>query len=237
MESTLDGILLRDPSHGAAMPVSGDEAGPVLAVLFVRSGVGGCDRFAVRSPLSRLGRSPGNDIVLVAPSVAAEHAELRLRGGLWSLRALVGPSGALVDGLPVIGSALLAPGSEIQLGEVRLTFDSQDRWEDSQIERAAVGEAVEPEMVVVHAAPEAPVAEKSGAIDWANEAEEGAGDSRQAAPLLLREQLPRESRYREASTPFLVLPESESTPRRVWVIAVIATAVIVAVAYFLFQVR
>lgn len=131
MESTLDGLLLRDPSTGMLVPAVGDEAEPVLAVLFVRSGVGGVDRIPVRSSTARVGRAPNNHVVLVAPTVASEHAELCLRGGLWSLRDLGSAGGSLVDGHAVQGSTLLAPGSEIQLGEVRLSFDPQDRWQDS----------------------------------------------------------------------------------------------------------
>ena len=64
MEPTLDGILLRDPSQSALESAMGDDAGPVLALLFVRSGVGGADRFPIRRVTSRLGRAPDNDVVL-----------------------------------------------------------------------------------------------------------------------------------------------------------------------------
>lgn len=147
MESTLNGLLLRDPSLGTLAPAMGNEAGPVLAVLFVRSGVGGVDRFPVRRTTAQLGRGPGNDVVLVAPSVSLEHAELRLRGGLWTLRDLGSTAGSLVDGVAVVERALLAPGSEVQLGEVRLAFDPQDRWEDSPAELAPVAAAVAPSPV------------------------------------------------------------------------------------------
>lgn len=140
MESTLDGILLRNPSRGTLVPLPGNEAAPVLAVLFVRAGVGGVDHFPVHSARVRLGRASDNDIVLAAASVAPEHAELRLEGGLWSLRDFGTPTGSRVDGVPVAGTALLAPGSEFQVGEVRLAFDPQDCWEDS------LGE-VSPELV------------------------------------------------------------------------------------------
>lgn len=204
MESTLDGILLRDPSQNALESAMGDEAGAVLAVLFVRSGVGGVDRFPIRRVTSRLGRAPDNDVVLVAPSVAPEHAELQLRGGLWTLRDLGAPSGSLVDGAAVEGTALLAPGSELQLGEVRLAFDPQDRWEDSPAE-------------VVPVVPEPEAAESSTT-----------GQELLAV---------RERYFREASTPFLVLPESEAPPRGVWFFAAAVVVAIVAIAYFLLQAR
>lgn len=214
MESTLDGLLLRDPSSGTLVPAMGDEAGPVLAVLFVRSGIGGVDRIPVRSTTARVGRSPENDVVLVAPTVATEHAELRLRGGLWSLRDLGSASGSLVDGAPVQGAALLAPGSEIQLGDVRLAFDPQDRWDDSPVELPPLEEA---EVEMASAAPM--VAEDA------------------PAPVFEDDPIEPSARFREASTPFLVMPESDAPSRRVWFIAVAVTLAIVAVAYFLLQAR
>ncbi|MEO5798204.1 MAG: FHA domain-containing protein [Gemmatimonadales bacterium] len=218
MESTLDGLLLRDPSSGMLVPAMGDEAGPVLAVLFVRSGVGGVDRFPVRATTARLGRAPDNDVVLVAPSVALEHAELRLRGGLWSLRDLGASGGSLVDGAGVAGAALLAPGSEIQLGEVRLAFDPQDRWDDSPVEMAEVVEAAAPAVELVEPAEPVVDLDPSRFVD----------DD---------EPTDRTRRFREASTPFLVMPESEAPSRRVWFIAAVAVVAIIAIAYFLLQAR
>ncbi len=189
----------------------------MLAVLFVRSGVGGVERFPVRSTTARLGRAPDNDVVLVAPSVAPEHAELWLRGGLWSLRDLGSTGGSLVDGAAVAGAALLAPGSEIQLGEVRLAFDPQDRWEDSPAEVAI--EAPEPVPEVEEVPPlESVVLDPARFVDEVEPTE-------------------RIRRFHEASTPFLVMPESEAPSRRVWFIAAVAVVAIVAVAYFLLQAR
>lgn len=183
------------------VPSSGAEAGPLLAVLFVRSGVGGGDRFLVRGATARLGRSPDNDVVLVAPSVGPTHAELSLRGGLWSLQELGAASGTLVDGVAVRGSALLAPGSEIQLGEVRLAFDPRDRWEDSPVESA--------------------VAEVAAASPPAITAAVAAAGRASVQDL----------HFHEASTQFVILPESESDSGRTWFIA---AAVVLAVATFLY---
>ena len=191
MEFTLDGILLRDPGVGTLVPARETEPGPVLAVLFVRSGVGGVDQFPVKAATVRLGRAPDNDIVLVAPSVSPSHAELRLRGGLWSLNDLGSATGSQVDGVAVQGSALLAPGSELRLGDVRLAFDPRDRWDDSPVERALVVAPVTP--ATVH--------------------------------------------FREASTPFVIMPESEAHPRRGQFIAAAVVVAIVTLLYFLLQAR
>lgn len=207
MEYTLDGIPRAHPGLGTLAAPVGDDAGPVLAALFVRSGVGGVDCFWAREATVRLGRAPDNDIVLVAPSVSPEHAELTLRGGLWTLRDLGSATGSLVDGVAVRDSALLAPGSDIRLGDVRLAFDPRDRWEDSPVERAPE-EAVVPLPAVV------------------------------AAPVMTAVHAPvRELRFHEASTQFVILPESESDPRRVWFIAAGVVVAIVTLLYFFLKAR
>jgi Inner membrane component of T3SS, cytoplasmic domain len=207
MEFTLDGIPRPHPGLGTmAAPIEGD-ARPVLAELFVRSGVGGVDRFSVCEATVRMGRAPDNGVVLVAPSVSPEHAELTLRGGLWTLRDLGSVTGSLVDGVAVQDAALLAPGSDIRLGEVRLAFDPRDRWEDSPIERARE-EAVATLPAVV------------------------------AEPVATVGHMPvRELRFREASTPFVIMPESESGSRRVWLVAVAVVVAMATLLYFFLKAR
>ena len=191
MEFTLDGIPHSDPAVGT-----------ILAELFVRSGVGGVDRFSVRESTVRLGRAPNNDVVLVAPSVSPEHAELVLRDGLWSLRDLDSASGSLVDGVAVNGSALLGPGSDIRLGDVRLAFDPLDRWEDSPAE-------VVPAAAVGVAPPGGPAVH---------------------VPV-------RELRFHEASTQFVIMPESESDPRRAWLVTAAVVMAMVTLLYFFLKAR
>ncbi|MES2124287.1 MAG: FHA domain-containing protein [Gemmatimonadota bacterium] len=179
------------------MPALGEAAGPVLAVLRVRSGIGGSGEYPIRSFTTRIGRAPGNDVVLVAPTVAPEHARLSLQEGLWSLQAY---AGTVVDGQQVEESGWLAPGSDIRLGEVRLAFDPRDQWVASPELADAPGEL-----------------EPSGTL---------------AVPTPAPEHL---LQYHEASSPFLILPESEPDSRRVWLIAAIVTVAIVALTYFLLQ--
>ncbi len=106
--------------------------GALLAVLLVRSrGVLGSPHMAVRSPTLRIGRDPVSGLRVDHPSVSAEHAELRLRGAVWTVTDLDSINGTWVDGEPVLGALPLAPGSELRLGEVVLAFNPRDRWEDS----------------------------------------------------------------------------------------------------------
>jgi pSer/pThr/pTyr-binding forkhead associated (FHA) protein len=88
----------------------------------------------VRRVVATLGSDSDNDVVLRGDGVASKHAELRLSGGVWTLRTL-GPEGiTVVDGEAVRGEAVLAPGSLLRLGGVSLIFDPEDRWQDSPLE-------------------------------------------------------------------------------------------------------
>jgi hypothetical protein len=134
VEHPLVGPQLRDPMPAPAGPSAGtgdSSLGPLLAVLIVRRGREGGGHVAVRQPLLRIGRDAKNEMVLDAPSVSATHAELRLRGGVWTLLDVGSMNGSWVDGEPVYGAAPLGPGSAIRLGEVELVFSPKDRWEDS----------------------------------------------------------------------------------------------------------
>ncbi|MBA2293306.1 MAG: FHA domain-containing protein [Gemmatimonadales bacterium] len=86
---------------------------------------------AVRSPTLRIGRDPASGLRIDHASVSADHAELRLRGAVWTVTDLDSVNGTWVDGEAVIGALPLAPGSELRLGEVVLAFNPRDRWEDS----------------------------------------------------------------------------------------------------------
>lgn len=130
----MDGSLLRDPGPATLPPPMGG-LGPLLAVLVVRQGGDGGGPLPVRRPTVRLGRDAGNDLVLADPSVSAAHAELRLRGGVWTVTDLGSVNGTWVDGEPVLGALPLAPGSMLRVGEVRLAFAPKDRWEDSPVDR------------------------------------------------------------------------------------------------------
>ncbi len=144
MEPALDGTLRREADRIALARSPGGipgATGPLLAVLVVRSsGTRIAPHVALRLPTIRLGRDEHNGVVVPHQSVSADHAELRLRGGVWTLTDLGSLNGSWVDGEPVLGSLPLAPGSEIRLGDVVFAFGPRDRWEDSP----AVGSPVQP---------------------------------------------------------------------------------------------
>lgn len=101
----------------------------------VRTGSQAGVSLPVRRTLAAVGAVAGNDVVLEAPGVAPRHAQLRLSGGVWTLTDFGSPAGSSVDGQPVHGDALLAPGSALTIGECSLVFDPEDRWQDSSPER------------------------------------------------------------------------------------------------------
>lgn len=169
----------------ATLPLGGEPAqvGPLLAVLILRRGVRGVGHLSVRQPTVRIGREEGNDVVLPAPSLSAAHAELRLRGGVWTLLDLGSMNGSWVDGEPVYGAVPLGPGSLIRLGEVELVFSPKDRWEDSP--RTPIVEAAP-----LEAAPGPPLPE--------------------AAPVILPP--PARARFLDDDVPTFVLPDTTRRP-------------------------
>jgi len=116
----------------------------VLGVLIARRGAPGVGHLAVRQATIRIGRDAANDVRLDRPSISMAHAELRLRGGVWSLTDLGSMHGSWVDGDPVFGALPVGPGSTLRLGEVELVFSPKDRWEDSPGEWVAEPLLIEP---------------------------------------------------------------------------------------------
>lgn len=134
--STLE-LRLDGTSQGSVdtMTASSASLDSVLAILRVRSGFSADHALVVRHEQATIGSDPSSDIVVASEGVAPRHSQLRLRGGVWTYLDFGSPSGSLVDGEPVRGEALLAPGSSVAIGTVQLAFDPQDRWEDSPVER------------------------------------------------------------------------------------------------------
>jgi predicted component of type VI protein secretion system len=187
-------------------PTAMTEGGALLAVLVLRRGLSGAGgHVAVRRPTIRLGRDASNDVAFPSPSVSATHAELRLRGGVWSLTDLGSMNGSWVDGEPVYGAVPLGPGSTVKLGDVEWVFSPKDRWEDS------------PSELVLDAAPlDASLAPP---LD---------------EPSVTPEPLPTAARrFRDEDAPLFVLPEPPRRSG-VWAFILVATAV-AALAFFLRQ--
>ena len=132
MEWYLERMPLRDAESVTESGAGGDT---VLATLRVRRGLSEKLSMPVRHPQSTIGSDPASDLPVEAEGVAPRHGQLRLRGGVWTYVDFGSVEGSRVDGDPVRGEALLAPGSALRIGAVEFAFDPQDRWEDSPPER------------------------------------------------------------------------------------------------------
>jgi hypothetical protein len=105
-------------------------AGPLLAVLVARGPLAGVpDRFSIRHLPVSIGAGADRVFRLGDSSVSEDHAELSLEGGVWILRDRGSAAGTAVDGEPVAGSAVVAPGSAIRFGRVEVVLVPHDRWE------------------------------------------------------------------------------------------------------------
>lgn len=143
--------------------------GALLAEFIPRHGLG-TTVLAVRETSASIGRAVSNPVVLDDPSVSAEHAEVRLRGGIWWLEDLGSVNGSWIDGQPVHGARPLAPGSAVRLGAMEFVFAPHDRWEDSPTievtpespsSRGAGRVLLAPRFVMAESAPSS-----SGPIRW-----------------------------------------------------------------------
>ena len=73
-------------------------------------------------PITTIGRSPTNTIVLESTFVSTEHTRIIYRDrSLW-VEDLGSRNGTLVDGQPVTQPVAVGPGSILQVGDVRFKF-------------------------------------------------------------------------------------------------------------------
>jgi predicted component of type VI protein secretion system len=75
-------------------------------------------------PVTTLGRSPDNTIVLQDETTSVTHARLTRQGGVWWLEDLESRSGTFVNDLPITRPTPLTPGDVIGIGRNRLQFGS-----------------------------------------------------------------------------------------------------------------
>lgn len=74
-------------------------------------------------PVTSIGRSPHNTIVLAAPYASAEHALITWRGGQWWLEDLGSRNGTLLNAVPVQASTVISIGDVITIGEAQLRLE------------------------------------------------------------------------------------------------------------------
>lgn len=72
------------------------------------------------APVTRVGRSEENTLVLDDEFVSSAHAMVSLREGRWWLRDEGSTNGTMVNGQRIEGEMPLREGDELQIGHVRL---------------------------------------------------------------------------------------------------------------------
>jgi len=77
--------------------------------------------FAIAHAPFRIGRDPSNHLQVLDAEVSRDHAEVRFEEGRHVVHTL-GSGATLVNGVSVAGSAPLAEGDEIAVGEMRLRY-------------------------------------------------------------------------------------------------------------------
>lgn len=74
-------------------------------------------------PVTSIGRSQGNTIVLTSNFVSAEHALLTRRGTQWWLEDLGSRNGTLLNQHPLTEATVVSNGDIIGIGETRLKLE------------------------------------------------------------------------------------------------------------------
>jgi pSer/pThr/pTyr-binding forkhead associated (FHA) protein len=74
-----------------------------------------------------IGRGPDSDFVIADATVSRRHAEIHREGYAWIVEDLGSKNGTRVNGRPVGGRALIAPGDELSFGAASARFDPDRR--------------------------------------------------------------------------------------------------------------
>jgi pSer/pThr/pTyr-binding forkhead associated (FHA) protein len=74
-----------------------------------------------------IGRNHDSDFVIGDRTVSRRHAALHREGYRWIVEDLGSRNGTRVNGRPVEGRAVIAPGDELGFGAATARFDPDDR--------------------------------------------------------------------------------------------------------------
>jgi hypothetical protein len=76
-------------------------------------------------PLTSLGRSPTNSIVIADSFASSEHATISLKDGHWWLEDRNSRNGTLLNGEPITASIIITDGDIVSIGNthLKLSFD------------------------------------------------------------------------------------------------------------------
>jgi len=79
-------------------------------------------------PLTSLGRSPTNSVVVEDTFASGDHALIAMRGGRWWLEDRGSRNGTLLNDIPVHGPMILTHGDIIGIGAVKLRLELLDDY-------------------------------------------------------------------------------------------------------------
>jgi pSer/pThr/pTyr-binding forkhead associated (FHA) protein len=74
-----------------------------------------------------IGRGTGSDFVIRDVTVSRRHAAIHREGYAWIVEDLGSKNGTRVNGRPVHGRAVIAPGDELSFGAASVRFDPDER--------------------------------------------------------------------------------------------------------------
>lgn len=94
-----------------------------LRVVSSRSEMPALDTLFPLLPVTSMGRSPNNMIVLPDNYASGEHALLTLRGQQWWLEDLGSRNGTRLNNLPVAGATVVSAGDIIMIGNTHLKIE------------------------------------------------------------------------------------------------------------------
>jgi serine phosphatase RsbU (regulator of sigma subunit) len=98
-----------------------------MAHLIVKHANGNADKHSLGRLRTTIGRSARADLCIPDAFASRLHAEVRQEGDAFWLVDLGSANGTRLNNVPVTGSVPLPSGSEIQIGETRIEFESDAR--------------------------------------------------------------------------------------------------------------
>lgn len=124
----VDGV---DPAIGAASTIEptirAETAPGALYQLRVVSDAGKDTTFALRDGPNRIGRDPGNDVILTEPTVSHAHAIIHVIEGLVHVEDVGSANGTTVEGEPVTDLTDVDEGHILSFGRLRLRLERVGR--------------------------------------------------------------------------------------------------------------
>lgn len=117
-------IIVQDMQMTAAALSEKQQEQGFLRVLVGDAAALAPDTLFPLAPVTSMGRSNGNTIVIDDGYASAEHALITLRGEQWWLEDLGSRNGTLLNNLPVNEPVVLSTGDLITVGDTQLKFEA-----------------------------------------------------------------------------------------------------------------